>query len=167
MLASEGARVVAVDLAPDRLRVARELGAETTIVGGTDETAPALATAWGERIPVFFEVTGTSRGVGLAIDVVPMGTTIVQVGIAKAPFPLDIGRVTVRELSLVGTNAMVRETDLPDAARLVAARAGRWDIACPPPIAAERIVEDALRPMVEGRPPAIKTLVRPPSDRAS
>lgn len=163
VLASRGVRVVAVDLAADRLRVARELGAETTVVGGTDDTAAALVATWAARIPVFFEVTGTPRGVALALEVVPMGTTIAQVGIAKAAFPLDLGRVTVRELSLIGTNAMVRETDLADAARLVAARAGRWVLVAPAPIAAERIVDDALRPIAEGRPPAIKTLVRPPS----
>lgn len=163
-LASAGVHVVAVDLAPERLRVAHELGAETVVVGGADETAPALAAAYDERIPIFFEVTGTRRGLELALDVSPMGTTIVQVGIAKTAFPVDVGRITVRELSLVGTNAMVRETDLPEAARLVAARSGRWGTVASSPIPARRLVEEALAPMVDGRPPAIKTLVRPPSE---
>lgn len=98
----------------------------------------------------------------LAIDIVPMGTTIVAVGIAKAPAPVDLGRVTVRELTLVGTNAMVRESDLPDAARLVAARAGRWDAVTGAPVPFDRLLDDALIPIAEGRPPVVKTIVLPP-----
>ena len=113
-------------------------------------------------VAVFFEVTGSQRGMDLAIETVPMGTTIVAVGIAKAAMPVDLGRVTVRELSIIGTNAMVRETDLDVAARLVAARAGRWDAVAPAPLPFERVVEDALVPIAEGRPPAVKSLVLPP-----
>lgn len=162
VLADLGAHVIAVDLDPHRLELARELGAERTIVGATDETPGLISAAWGESIPVFFEVTGSARGMDLAIDIVPMGTTIVAVGIAKAPAPVDLGRVTVRELTLVGTNAMVRETDLADAARLVAARAGRWDAVAAPPLPFEHLVDGALAPIAEGRPPAVKSIVLPP-----
>lgn len=161
VLVSMGVRVVGVDLDPARLAVARELGAEATVIGGTEATAGELAAHFADRIPVFFEVTGSSRGLDLAIDIVPMGTTIVVVGIAKSPAPVDMGRVTVRELALIGTNAMVRETDLEEAARLVAARAGRWDIVATP-MPFDDLVEGALAPIAEGRPPAIKSIVLPP-----
>lgn len=162
VLVDLGARVVAVDLDPARLELARELGADVVIRGGTETAAAEISVTWGEALPVFFEVTGSQRGMDLAIEIVPMGTTIVAVGIAKAPAPVDLGRVTVRELTIVGTNAMVRETDLYDAARLVAARAGRWGIVAPEPIPFERLVDDALLPIAEGRPPAVKSLVLPP-----
>ena len=162
VLVDLGARVVAVDLDPGRLRLAAELGAALTVVGATATTADELVAAWGEELPVFFEVTGSQRGLDLAIEIVPMGTTIVAVGIAKAPAPVDLGRVTVREITLVGTNAMVRETDLDDAARLVAARAGRWDVVAPAPLPFERLVDGALAPIADGRPPAVKSLVLPP-----
>ncbi len=162
VLVDLGARVIAVDLDPARLALARELGAAETITGGTSATAELLTAAWGEELPVFFEVTGSQRGMDLAIDTAPMGTTIVAVGIAKAPAPVDLGRVTVRELTLVGTNAMVRETDLGDAARLVAARAGRWDAVAAAPLPFEQVVDGALAPIAEGRPPAVKSLVLPP-----
>ncbi len=157
-----GVTVVAVDLDPQRLELAAELGAELTVRGGTDSSAAEIVASWGERLPVFFEVTGSERGMNLAIEIVPMGTTVVAVGIAKRPAPVDLGRVTVRELTLVGTNAMVRETDLVDAARLVAQRAGRWQAVAPEPIAFDDLVGGALEPLSEGRPPAVKTLVRPP-----
>lgn len=165
-LVALGVQTVAVDLDATRLDVARDLGASRTIVGGADETAAELAAAWGDRIPVFFEVSGSARGLALAIEAVPMGTTVVVVGIAKEPYPVDMGRVTVRELALIGTNAMVRETDLDEAARLVAMRAGRWDAVAPAPIPFEALVSGALERIAEGRPPAIKTLVLPPADSA-
>lgn len=162
VLVDLGATVVAVDLDEQRLALAHDLGAHTTIRGGTGTSAAEIAAAWGDALPVFFEVTGSQRGMDLAIETVPMGTTIVAVGIAKAAMPVDLGRVTVRELSIIGTNAMVRETDLDVAARLVAARAGRWDAVAPAPLPFERVVEDALVPIAEGRPPAVKSLVLPP-----
>ncbi len=158
-----GARVVAVDLDAARLAVATELGAASVIVGGGEDAAARIAASWGEELPVFFEVSGSAVGLRLAIEIVPMGTTIVVVGIAKAPAEVDMGRVTVRELSLIGTNAMVREIDLPDAARLVAARAGEWGAIAPAPIPFERLVDGALEPIAAGRPPAIKSLVLPPA----
>jgi len=164
VLVDRGIRVVAVDLDPSRLALARRLGAAATILGGTDTAADEIAASWGEEIPVFFEVTGSARGMDLAIERVPMGTTIVAVGIAKAPAPADLGRVTVRELTLVGTNAMVRETDLDDAARLVAQRAGRWGGVIAPPLPFEQLVEGALAAIAEGRPPAVKSLILPPED---
>lgn len=162
VLVALGVETVAVELDDSRLAVARDLGASRTILGGVPATAAELADAWGDRIPVYFEVSGSARGLALAIEVVPMGTTIVTVGIAKEPAPVDMGRVTVREISLVGTNAMVRETDLGEAARLVAARAGRWELVAPAPLPFARLVPDALERIADGRPPAIKTLVQPP-----
>jgi len=163
VLVDLGVRVVAVDLDPVRLDLASELGAAATVLGGTATAAEEIAASWGEEIPVFFEVTGSARGMDLAIELVPMGTTVVVVGIAKAPAPVDLGRVTVREITLVGTNAMVRETDLPEAARLVAARAGRWGGVAAAPLPFEHLVDGALAPIAEGRPPAVKSLILPPT----
>ncbi|ALJ21767.1 zinc-dependent alcohol dehydrogenase [Microbacterium sp. No. 7] len=160
-LVDAGARVVAVDLSEERLGIARSLGADVTILAGTDEARQRIADEFTDRIPVFFEVTGSDPGLQLALDIVPMGTEIVMVGIHKAPRTIDLARVTVRELSLIGTNAMVRETDFPEAARLVAARRGQWGEIAPAPLPLDDLVDGALRPMSEGRPPAIKTLIHP------
>ncbi len=160
-LVDAGAHVVAVDLAQDRLDIAAELGAHVTILAGRTDSADRIAAEFEQAIPVFFEVTGSDPGLALAIGIVPMGTEIVMVGIQKAPRTVDLARVTVRELSLIGTNALVRETDFPEAVRLVAERRGRWAKIAPEPLPIERIVDGALHPMSQGNPPAIKTLVRP------
>lgn len=160
-LVDAGAHVVAVDLSEERLEIATELGAHLTILAGTPDSRDQIAAQFEKSIPVFFEVTGSDPGLQLAIDLVPMGTEIIMVGIHKAPRTVDLARVTVRELSLIGTNAMVRETDFPEAARLVAERRGQWGRIAPEPLPLEDLVEGALRPMSEGKPPAIKTLIRP------
>jgi (R,R)-butanediol dehydrogenase / meso-butanediol dehydrogenase / diacetyl reductase len=160
-LVDRGAHVVAVDLSPERLEIAADLGAQVTVLAGAPDSAEVLAAQFADSIPVFFEVTGSDPGLRLAIDLVPMGTEIVVVGIHKAPRTIDLARVTVRELSLIGTNALVRETDFPEAARLVGERRGRWGRIAPAALPLSDLVEGALRPMSEGRPPAIKTLVNP------
>lgn len=160
-LVALGARVVAVDLSADRLDIATELGADVTVLAGTPESKDLILAQLADTVPVFFEVTGSEPGLQLAIEIVPMGTNIVVVGIQKAPRTVDLARVTVRELSLIGTNAMVRETDFPEAAALIATRRGRWGAIAPAPLSLEELVDGALRPMSEGAPPAIKTLIRP------
>jgi len=160
-LKQSGARVVAVDLDPGRLEAARELGADVTVLGGQEDSARRITQEFPAGLPVFFEVTGSDAGLQLALELVPVGSTVVLVGIAKAPRTLDMGRVTVRELTLVGTNGIVRETELEPAAALVASRAGRWSTIAPEPLPLAEVVTGALQPIAQGRPPAIKTLIRP------
>lgn len=159
-LVSHGARVIAVDLDTDRLDIAKTLGADVTIVAGQDDSAAAIAAAYGEKIPYFFEVSGTEPGLQLALDILPMGTPIVLVGIHKVPRTINLARVTTRELSLIGTNALVREEDFPLAAELVAQRRGQWGDIAPDALEFEHLVDGALKPISEGKPPAIKTLIR-------
>lgn len=160
-LVQSGAQVVAVDLAPERLEIANALGAHVTILAGTATSTAEITAQFADSVPVFFEVTGSEPGLQLALEIVPMGTNVVMVGIHKAPRTIDLARVTVRELSLIGTNALVRETDFPAAAALVAQRRGEWGDIAPEPLPLDELVEGALRPMAEGRPPAVKTLIRP------
>lgn len=163
-LVDAGARVVAIDLDTSRLEVARALGADVVITGGTESARDEIASEIVGRIPVFFEVTGSAPGLRLALDVVPMGTSIVLLGIQKGLSEIDLATITVREIELIGTNAMVRETDFPDAVRLVSLRAGGWGDVVSRSLPLDDLVEGALRPMAEGRPPAIKTLISPHSN---
>lgn len=162
-LVAAGARVVAADLDPARLELARELGAHVTTrtTAGPGDLELLREALGGEELRVVFEVTGTAGGLRTALDLAVPGTRVVAVGIQARPVELDLTAITVREISLVGTNALVRETDFPRAVELVAARAGRWGILAPEVLPLGEIVDGALRPMCEGRPPAVKTLVDP------
>lgn len=162
-LAESGAHVVAADVDPDRLALAHELGARQAVLVAGDADDPAvLRAALGEDdLRVVFEVSGTPGGVATALELAPRGCRIVLVGIQKAPIEIDLGAVTMEEKILIGTNALVREIDFPRAVELVARRAGRWAVIAPRVVPLESYVEEALRPMSEGRPKAIKTLVDP------
>jgi (R,R)-butanediol dehydrogenase/meso-butanediol dehydrogenase/diacetyl reductase len=153
-LARHGAQVVAVDVSPERVVIAQRLGAVGTIL------SPASAEA-GFAPTLVFEVTGTDDGIAAAIAAVEPGGRIVEVGIAKHPIAIDARRVTTKELEIVGTNALVARDDVPEAARLLALDPAAWELVAPLAIPLERLVEDGIVPLLEGRATHIKLLVDP------
>jgi (R,R)-butanediol dehydrogenase/meso-butanediol dehydrogenase/diacetyl reductase len=160
-LASATANLVAADVAPARLAIARRLGAIDTVQAGD---APSLTAALADRgfVPTLvFEVTGSDAGMAAAIAACDPGGRLVTVGIAKHAIAIDARRVTTKELQLIGTNALIGREDVPEAARLLALDAGAWRDVAPAAIPLERVVEDGIVPMLEGRAPHIKTLVDP------
>jgi (R,R)-butanediol dehydrogenase/meso-butanediol dehydrogenase/diacetyl reductase len=162
-LVESGAHVVAADVDPGRLALATELGAQRTVlVAGDPDDSDVLREALGDDdLRVVFEVSGSRGGVRTALDLAPRGCRIVLVGIQKEPVEIDLGTVTMEEKILIGTNALVREIDFPRAVQLVARRAGKWALIAPRVVPLESYIDEALRPMSEGRPKAIKTLVDP------
>ena len=158
-LARGGARVVVSDIAAARLTIARRLGAAETTRAGEAPTAalPQL----GFAPALVFEVTGTDDGIAAAIAAVAPGGRIVTVGIAKHPVAIDARRVTTKELEIIGTNALIGRDDVPEAARLLALDPTVWSDVAPLAIPLDRVVEDGIAPMLEGRAPQIKLLVDP------
>jgi hypothetical protein len=69
--------------------------------------------------------------------------------------------VTTKELEIVGTNALIGREDVPEAARLLALEPAVWSEIAPVAIPLERVVEDGIVPMLEGRAAQIKMLVDP------
>jgi (R,R)-butanediol dehydrogenase / meso-butanediol dehydrogenase / diacetyl reductase len=176
-LARSGARVIAVDVAASRLALARDLGAaDAVLTGATGEHHAFLSPgeAAGESVTLaralarrdiaaslVFEVTGTDAGFTAAIAAVEPGGRLVTVGIAKHPIAIDARRVTTKELELIGTNALIGREDVPEAARLLASEPALWQHVAPSAIPLDRLVEDGIAPMLEGRAGQIKMLVDP------
>ena len=103
-------RVIAVDLEPKRLALARELGATDTIESGAGGVPAAVARLTGGRgADLAFEVVGLSATLNLALASLRRGGSAVLVGnlAANADFPLQA--VVTRELSLFGTCASAGE----------------------------------------------------------
>jgi (R,R)-butanediol dehydrogenase/meso-butanediol dehydrogenase/diacetyl reductase len=168
-LAHSGADVVATDMDPARLELARTLGARATVLADTDQqaTAQRIMAEVGEReLRVIFEVSGSRPGVLAALDLAPRGCRIVLVGIQKSPVEVDLAAVTFQEKVLIGTNALVREVDFPKAVQLVADGRGVWQQVAPRVVPMGDLVPEALLPMSEGRPKAIKTLIDPRGTQA-
>jgi (R,R)-butanediol dehydrogenase/meso-butanediol dehydrogenase/diacetyl reductase len=160
-LARAGARVVAADLSGPRLAIARRLGATETVQSGDAAGLTGALAAIGFAPALVFEVTGTDAGMAAAIAGVEAGGRLVSVGIAKHPIAIDARRVTTKELEIVGTNALIGRDDVPEAVRLLARDPAVWEAVAPVAIPLERIVEDGILPMLEGRAAQIKLLVDP------
>jgi (R,R)-butanediol dehydrogenase/meso-butanediol dehydrogenase/diacetyl reductase len=142
------------------------MGARATIEvdGAADDIARIRGELGGSAPAVVFEVSGSRSGLRTALELAGKGTRVVLVGFQHAPAEIDLAAVTLQEMSLIGTNALVREIDFPRAVELIARRAGRWDAIAPRVLPMSGYVELGLRPMSEGRAPAIKTLVDPLAD---
>jgi len=97
-------RIIAVDLADNRLALARELGATDTLRSDLmDVPAEVARLTGGNGADVALEVVGVSATLNLAIASVRRGGSVVLIGnlAAKTDFPLQA--VVTRELTLHGT----------------------------------------------------------------
>jgi (R,R)-butanediol dehydrogenase/meso-butanediol dehydrogenase/diacetyl reductase len=108
-----------------------------------------------------FEATGIAAVTLRALEVLSKGGRLVQIGVQRRPVAVDLGRLTLTELEVIGTNALVRGTDFLAALRLVAGRSEGWADVAPVAIPLHALVGDGLEPLANGRAGAVKTLVDP------
>jgi len=157
-----GADVLAVDLDPARLAVAEALGVSAVLRAASDSSpVPLVLEHAGSPVSVVYEVTGSQAVLAAALDMVRPRGRVVRVGLGAHPVTIDMRRITLREIRLVGTRAQVFEADFADAASLVASRPQGWSDVAPIALPLEQLVTDGLLPMTEGRPERIKTLIDP------
>ncbi|MFI5756307.1 zinc-binding dehydrogenase [Streptomyces sp. NPDC051569] len=163
--AATGARVLVIDLNKDRLRLARDLGATAVALAGEAPLAEQLAEL-GFDPDVLFEVSGSAQGLEAILGVARPGAVIVPVGLQKKTYPADLLAWTLREYTVVGTVAHVFAEDIPEAVRLLAARAATvgWDDIAEDVIPLSELLADGLLPLSQGNPRQIKTIVDPWTD---
>jgi len=155
-----GASVVAVDLDPARLEVARRLGAAEAIA--PQEAGDVLgAAAGGDPADVIVEATGSAAAWGMVAATAPVGCRVVIAGLQDGPRSVDLRTLSQREHELIGTNAHHGDVDLPRALILLRGRREGWGDVAPVAVPLSEIVDRALLPLVERRAAAIKTLVDP------
>lgn len=157
--AATGARVLVVDLNPERLELAQRLGAAETLRAGDATLAERLDQL--DMVPdVFFEVSGSAPGLASVLDAARPGATIVPVGIQKGDVPIPLGSWTLSEYTIIGTLAHVVATDMPEAVRLLGTRPDWSDIAHEV-LPLDQVVDGGLVPLLTGKPGQIKTLIDP------
>jgi D-arabinose 1-dehydrogenase-like Zn-dependent alcohol dehydrogenase len=151
--AAAGARVIAVDIAPAALSLARNLGAEHTLDGSSDVPA-AVADLTGGGAHVSLDALGSARTCENSIAGLRPRGRHVQVGLLppaqgrpEVPMELVIGR----ELQVLGSHGMPTHA-YPELLGLIAA--GRLD---PRPLITRRLaLDDAGAALAEiGRQPGI------------
>jgi (R,R)-butanediol dehydrogenase/meso-butanediol dehydrogenase/diacetyl reductase len=156
-----GARVAVVDVAPERLALARALGAADAIEAVPDGGLGEVLRERGLRPWVVYEVVGTESTLLDALDATSPGGRLVLVGLHGRPRTLDLRRVTLSEVELVGTMAHAVGVDLPEALRLLAARKSRWSDVAPAVLPLTELVSGGIVPMAERRSSRVKTLIDP------
>ncbi len=157
----QGARVTAVDLDENRLRVAASLGAHLTIHASRDTPLLDQLAGAGLAPTVVYECTGAAPAVEAGVAVVARGGRVVVVGLHKARVPIDLLSVSLEEKELVGTMAHVFGADFGHAVDLLEDGVHLWSEVAPHVLPLEDLVADALEPMAKGEPTPIKILLDP------
>ena len=165
VLAQADITTTVCDLDSARLAVAKTLGAAAAL----QAERGGLVTALGELpVPpdVIYEVTGSEEGLAAAVAMVGAGGRVVVVGHQHGlEPPVNWLQFALHELTVIGTQALVCPTDLPEALRLLAARPASWADLAPTALPLDRLVDDGLAPLAKGCPAQIKTLVDPRAER--
>lgn len=111
-----GAReVVAVDIAPDKLAFARELGATACFDARDPEVAAQIRSATGGGVDHAFELAGSAKALELAYRITRRGGTTVTAGLPPpdAAFPVPVVNLVAEERTLkgsyIGTAVPVRD----------------------------------------------------------
>jgi propanol-preferring alcohol dehydrogenase len=115
-----GAEVIALDLAEDKLKLARESGAAKTLPA-TSDSAKELRAAGGVHFALV--TAGAKAAYDLALQCLAPGGALVVIGLPAEPLSFDAGKLASGEnrilSSAVGTRQDVRETlDLAAAGHL-------------------------------------------------
>ncbi|MCP9953539.1 alcohol dehydrogenase catalytic domain-containing protein [Actinomadura madurae] len=153
-----GAGVTVCDRDAGRLAVVGGFGEVETVHhdGGTLVERLAPGGPW----DVVYEMTGAPEPLAAATALVRPGGRIVVAGLQKEPPPVDVTRLAVQEIDLLGSMAHVRRVDLPRALELLGSRAAGLGRRRPARPAAGRGRGRAHVDGREGRG-SVKTLVDP------
>jgi L-iditol 2-dehydrogenase len=121
VLRSRGARVLAVARRPDRLALARDLGADA-IHAAADGALDVAAQRFSRRegVDLVVETAGTAEAVTHALSLVRPGGRVVLTGLPHEPTAVAFFSVVRREVTIIGS--MIYQDEFREALALVATR---------------------------------------------
>jgi threonine dehydrogenase-like Zn-dependent dehydrogenase len=135
--AARGARVIALDVDPDKRALAREFGAAEDVDAASGEAPDRIrAMTDGEGPSVAIEAAGLAATYRFALDVVASGGRIGYVGWVKGEVPLEARHIVSKEVTICGSRNAAGE--LAEVVRMF--EAGRID---PLRMVTDRIALDA------------------------
>jgi 2-desacetyl-2-hydroxyethyl bacteriochlorophyllide A dehydrogenase len=101
------ARVIAIDTVPDRLEVARSLGAEP-VHGSEGDPRAAIKTATdGRGVDLAVDAVGSASALGLACRLARKSGTVSVIGVYAEPTEVHMGLVWIKSLRLLSGQANV------------------------------------------------------------
>jgi len=98
-----GARVFVSEVDPDRLKLARDLGADTTIDASREDPGERILELTGEAPKVVIEAVGSEMTIGQAIDVVSAAGRVVLVGLYGHKMAFEPLSLIRKELDVMGS----------------------------------------------------------------
>jgi len=136
---ARGARVIATDIAPERLAAAAQFGA-TALPAGDNLLHQVMQLTNGEGAPVVVEATGSAQAMEQTVELVAAGGRIVILGLVKQGVNVSLPGLdfTRKEMTVVGSRASVN--CFPEALALLASGAITY-----PQVATEFSLWDAPR----------------------
>jgi len=103
-------KIIAIDLEDDKLKLARELGADVALNAGKDDIKKeVLALTANRGADVAFEVVGISETLNTAINSVRKGATVTLVGNLSPTVELPMQAVVTQQIRLQGSCAICGE----------------------------------------------------------
>jgi alcohol dehydrogenase len=114
-------RIIAVDMAPSRLRHAERFGATHTVLGGDDAEQQILELTDGEGADVAMEAVGVPATFDLCTRVVRPGGHVANIGVHGAPTTLHLEDLWIKNITI--TTGLVSGSTIP--MLLALARNGR------------------------------------------
>jgi alcohol dehydrogenase len=115
------ARIIAVDLAPSRLRHAESFGATHTVAGGDGAREAVLALTDGLGVDVAIEAVGVPATFDLCTEIVRPGGTVANIGVHGSPTTLHLEDLWIKNITI--TTGLVSGSTVPTL--LALAREGR------------------------------------------
>ena len=110
-------RIVAIDINPDKLRLARELGATDTFLAGNEDVVAEVKQATGGGLDYVIETAGSIPAMTLAYGVTARGGMVVSAGLpaSTAQFSYLHGALVTEEKSIRGSymGSCVPRRDIP------------------------------------------------------
>ena len=101
------ARVIAIDTVPERLEVARSLGAEP-VHGSEEDPRAAIKTATdGRGVDLAVDAVGSASALGLACRLARKSGTVSVIGVYAEPTEVHMGLVWIKSLRLLSGQANV------------------------------------------------------------
>jgi (R,R)-butanediol dehydrogenase / meso-butanediol dehydrogenase / diacetyl reductase len=147
--AARGCRtIIASDVAPQRLRLATELGATHVVDASNVGTEVAEITTGG--VDVAIEASGAPGTLDAVITATRRGGRVLVVGLPKQPPVVDTADIALRELDLLGTVAHICDRNIPQALDILAATPSVGN-AADRVIPLDDLVGDGLQPLCQGQ----------------
>jgi threonine dehydrogenase-like Zn-dependent dehydrogenase len=106
-----GARVMVTDVVPERLELARQLGAEVTLLAHDDVCSAARDWTFGNGVDVAVEAVGGAQTETMSLAqraTAPRGRIVVMGAFTDKTFPFAIGDLKNREQTLMGSHGHPR-----------------------------------------------------------